>query len=75
MMDLKNFIADFQKTSAYDVLHDLVLVCGIESVLSALSEIVGAEQSVVRTATRHEHLPADFDYICAGCGDIVKRRQ
>ena len=72
-MDLKNFIADFQKTSAYDVLHDLVLVCGIESVLSALSEIVGAEQSVVRTARRNEHLQADFDYICAGCKVLVTR--
>lgn len=40
-----------------------------------LQTMEAAEQSVQRTATPHEHLQAEFDYICAGCGDLVKRRR
>ena len=43
MTDLKKVIADFPKTSAYAVLDDLVRVCGVGSVLRALSEIVAAQ--------------------------------
>ena len=34
-----------------------------------------AAQQIMQFAPRpHEHLRAEFDYICAGCGDLVKRR-
>lgn len=52
MTDLKNVIADFQKTSAYAVLDDLVRVCGIDSVLGALSEITAAQQRVHPTVSQ-----------------------
>lgn len=72
MTDLKNVIADFQKTSAYAVLDDLVRVCGIDSVLGALSEITAAEQSVYPTlATSCENHPlklaCGYKY-CPDCG-------
>ena len=39
MMDLKNVLVNYQETSAYSVIADIVNVCGIESVLMALAEI------------------------------------
>lgn len=39
MIDLRNVITDFPKASAYAVLYELVCICGVESVKSALAEI------------------------------------
>jgi len=33
------------------------------------------ESSQQRTATPHEHLEAEVDYICAGCGELVRCRR
>jgi hypothetical protein len=44
MTNLKNVAVNFAKTSAYDVLKDMVYVCGVDSVLSALAEIVAEQE-------------------------------
>jgi len=40
-----------------------------------LQDAIRAQQDAYRTGTPHEHLQADFDYICVGCGELVIRRR
>jgi hypothetical protein len=44
MTDLKKVAVNFAKASAYDVLKDMVYVCGVDSILSALAEIVAEQE-------------------------------
>lgn len=46
----------------------------LDSLLNRIIELEAAKPIVQRTAAPHEHLQAEFDYICASCGDLVKRR-
>lgn len=50
MVDLKNVKVDFPPDSAYAILHEIVLQCGIDSVSSALDEIA-AQHIKDRTET------------------------
>ncbi len=78
MTDLKKVIADFPKTNAYAVLDDLVRVCGVDSVLSALFEINAAQQQRVPDeavcAPEIHALPGE-DTIgdCLFCGKPLRR--
>lgn len=47
-MDIKNVITGNGKT-AYDALSEVVAICGIESVLSALSEIAAEQGEKIET--------------------------
>ena len=54
MIDLRNVKMVFPPNSAYEVLLELVLNCGIDSVMSALGEIISKQRTGLGTYSLEE---------------------
>lgn len=70
---LQDVHPEYLEEKDYELAAKLYELCGIQ-LPNSIRKHLHAKHSIEQTALPHEHLQAEFDYICAGCGDLVKRR-